>query len=390
MTNSTLLLRSMTVLCISAFFTAVGVGIIAPILPIYAKNLGASGVMIGLMYACYYLSMVLLNPIMGRLSDRVGKKLLIVIGFGLVSLVGIFYAWANNPIELIAVRLLHGVCGAMIVPVVMALVGDLSPVGKEGTYMGTFSMMLFLGMAFGPLAGGRIADVWGKDMAFYLFAGFTGLIFFLILFFLPADTSSQTQQTLHKPLRRMFGSKFIVGLMIFNFILATAQGSLLVFLPLLAKGQHLSITQIGVLASVFIIVAGLFQVPFGKVANRHNKVALVMIGTLLVAVGLVFIPMASGFVSLLMFGAAIGIATAIASPAASALVVQHSREIGMGMVMGTMNTVSSTGMIIGPVAGGVAMDLLGIQYSFYLCALFFVVGTGLFYILTKESRITTR
>ena len=371
------------ILCTSAFIVSMGAGIISPILPIYSRDLGASGLMLGFIFSSFYASMALCNPIMGRLSDRIGKKVMISLGFGIGTIVAISYIWAANPMQLIIVRLIHGVVGAMVIPVVMALVGELSPVGKEGLYMGIYSMMCFLGIAAGPVVGGRIVDAGGTALAFYTFSGLTGMIFLLNLFFLPPTKALNPALTPKRPLKEMFASRPIKGLIVFNFILAIAQGALMVFLPLLARSQHLTITQIGILASVFISMAGLFQVPFGWLANRYDRVRLVIFGTLLVAFALAFLPMAVGFKPLLFLSAIIGISSAIASPAASAILVEHSRSIGMGFVMGSMNTVISLGMITGPIVAGIVMDQLSISYSFYICSIIFLAGAVLFNYFTK-------
>ncbi len=376
--------RGFAVLCISAFVMSIGLGIIAPVLPIYAEDLGASGFMLGAIYSITFLSMALCNPIMGRLSDHIGKKILISSGFGLAIIISISYAWANRPVDLIVIRFLQGIIAAMVLPIVMAFIGELSPEGQEGSYMGVYSMMAFLGMAAGPLIGGKIADTWGMNYAFYALAISMGIAFVLTLFFLPIYNKEDTRTVIKYPFKKMFASGPLKGIFIFAFTLAIAQSGLMVFLPLLAKNLDLSITQIGLLASSFTLFAGLLQPLFGWVANRYNRVTLVMLGTLLAGLGLAYIPYAIDFFSLFALSTALGIASAVASPAANALIVEHGREIGLGTVSGAMNTFTCLGMIVGPVAAGIVMDQININYAFYFYAIIFVIGACLFYYFTKD------
>ncbi len=377
--------RGFVVLCISAFVIAVGAGIIVPILPLYTDSLGATGIMLGLVFSSTPLTMALCSPFMGRLSDRLGKKLLITSGLAVGSFIAITFVWATNSADLITIRLLQGISNAMVVPIVMAYMGELSPKGQEGSYMGVYSMMAFLGMAAGPLAGGVIADSWGMDSSFYAFGGSLGIVFILTLFLLPPQKGLKEPQPISKrPLKDILASDPLKGLFVFSFTLAIAQSGLMVFLPLLAKGQQLTITEIGLLASVFVLSAGILQVPFGLVADRYNKVILVMIGTLSIAVGLAYMTLVPGFLPLLCLAAIMGVASAVASPAANAMVVEYSREIGMGVVMGSMRSFTSLGMIIGPIVAGIAMDLVNIDYAFYLCSMIFIIGSCVFYHYTKD------
>lgn len=377
--------RGFVVLCISAFVIAIGAGIIVPILPLYTDSLGATGIMLGIVFSSTPLTMALCSPFMGRLSDRLGKKLLITSGLAVGSFIAITFVWATNSADLITIRLLQGISNAMVVPIVMAYMGELSPKGQEGSYMGVYSMMAFLGMAAGPLAGGVIADSWGMDSSFYAFGGSLGIVFILTLFLLPPQKGLKEPQPISKrPLKDILASDPLKGLFVFSFTLAIAQSGLMVFLPLLAKGQQLTITEIGLLASVFVLSAGILQVPFGIVADRYNKVMLVMIGTLSVAVGLAYMTLVPGFLSLLCLAAIMGVASAVASPAANAMVVEYSREIGMGVVMGSMRSFTSLGMIIGPIVAGIAMDLVNIDYAFYLCSMIFIIGACVFYHYTKD------
>ncbi len=376
--------QGFVVICISAFVIAIGMGIVAPIFPLYAKELGASGFMLGLIFSGLFISMAIFNPFMGRLSDRIGKKVMISSGFGIGIFVAFSYTLVNEPVTLIIVRLLHGVISAMVMPIVMAYIGELSPEGKEGTYMGIYGMMLLLGGATGPIAGGKIADHYGIAFTFYAFTVAMGMCFFITLFFLPKQKRGKVCSISKSPLKDILASKPLKGLFIFGFTLAIAQTGLMMALPLLAQNLRLTNTEIGILASSFVLFSGIFQVPFGLLANRYDKASLVLYGTLAIAIGLAYLPFSPGFSTLLCFSSLLGIFSAVGNPAANAMLVEHSREIGLGTVTGAMSTFSSLGMITGPIAAGIAMDQINLTSAFHLYAIIFVVGSGLFHYFTKD------
>jgi MFS family permease len=372
------------VLCFSVFIAAIGVGIIYPVLPIYIKNLGASGFMIGLIFSSFFVSMALCTPFLGRLSDKVGKKLFITMGFAFSAIIALAYVWVTNPSQFILVRFLNGISIAMILPIIMAYIGELAPQGQEGSYMGIYSMSMFLGMAAGPVLGGIIFERWGSEQAFYSLAGSMGLAFLLTLVMLPARTPKGSQTIAKSPFKEILASRPLKGLLVFGFIFSTANSGLMVFLPLLANNQKLSMSQIGILASAFIFFAGILQAPFGWLANRWNRGKLVASSALIVAVGLAFLPLAKGFFPLLCLGSLLGMASALGPPAANAMMVEHSREIGLGVVSGSMNACNNAGAIIGPLVAGIIMDLINLDYAFYLFAMIFIIGTVIFYFLTRE------
>ncbi len=375
--------KGFIVLCISAFIIAVGIGIIVPVLPLYAEDLGASGLLLGIIYASFAASMAICNPVMGRLSDRIGKKVMITAGFGLGVFMAAAYAVATGPAFLIVVRIFNGVIAAMVMPTIMAYIGELSPEGQEGTYMGVYGMMLLFGGATGPVVGGRIADVGGMDVVFYAFAVSMGLCFILTLFFLPAERVKEACKGSSYPIRDLLASMPLKGLFIFSFVLAIAQSGLMVFMPLLARNIQLTTTQVGILVSGFAFFSGAFQVPFGGLANRYNRVHLVLAGTILLGVGLAFLPQATGILSMLFICSFLGLFSAVASPAANAMLVEHSRQIGVGTAAGLMNTSGNLGMIIGPISAGIIMDQINLASAFHTYAAIFILGAGVFYYFTR-------
>ena len=122
------------ILALSIFSSMLGVGIIAPLLPLYAENMGATGLWIGIMFAAFSVSRTLIMPIAGRLSDRRGRKLFLSIGLFTYALISLGYIWAGSVSQLTLVRLIQGIAAGMIIPIAQAYVGDISPVGEEGKW----------------------------------------------------------------------------------------------------------------------------------------------------------------------------------------------------------------------------------------------------------------
>ena len=131
----------------SIFAAVTGVGIVVPLLPIYAHNLGASGLYIGLIFGAFSLSRTVFLPWFGRLSDVRGRKPFIVPGFLAYALISLSFVYSNTVGTLIVIRFFHGIASAMLMPVIQAYIGDITPRKREGITMGAFNMSLFLGLS---------------------------------------------------------------------------------------------------------------------------------------------------------------------------------------------------------------------------------------------------
>src|SRR4030042_765766 len=153
-------------------------------------DLGATGVTLGLMVAAFSISQGVLQPVVGNLSDRRGRKRFLVAGLSIYAVVGLTYTLATSVEHLILIRLFHGVGSTMIAPIAMAYVADLAPRRQEGKYMGMLNIALFAGFAGGPVLGGVFRDVIGVNSAFYAMSALTVASLGLILALLPPDRSS--------------------------------------------------------------------------------------------------------------------------------------------------------------------------------------------------------
>ena len=176
------------ILSVSIFCAMLGSGLIVPLLPLYAQDLGATGTQLGILVAGYGISNSLFTPIMGRLSDRKGRKRFLYIGLFFYAILSLGYVWAADVTQLTLVRVIQGVAGAMIIPIAMAYVGDLSPKGQEGRWMGYANAAFFSGFGIGPLLGGTLTESLGINASFYTMGGLCMLAFLVVLILLPESS----------------------------------------------------------------------------------------------------------------------------------------------------------------------------------------------------------
>ena len=114
----------------SIFCTTIGIGIIVPLLPLYANKLGATGTWIGVIVATYSISRVIIIPFIGPFSDRKGRKKILVAGLFIFIISSLGYVWANNIASLILIRLLQGLAAGIVLTTAQAYIGDITPVGE--------------------------------------------------------------------------------------------------------------------------------------------------------------------------------------------------------------------------------------------------------------------
>jgi len=177
--------RITNTLLVSTFAVMLGLGVISPLLPVYVHDLGASGIWVGSIFAIFSVSRIIFIPLVGKLSDRKGRKAFITVGLAGYTLISFLYSIAHTLPLLLGIRFLHGFFSAMVIPITMAYLGEIAEPGREGRMMGLFNMAMFLGMAGGPLLGGILKDAVGYASVFYAMMGLTGLAFFMAVTMLP-------------------------------------------------------------------------------------------------------------------------------------------------------------------------------------------------------------
>src|SRR5215831_21030371 len=158
--------RPLLILSLAIFSTMLGNGIVVPFLPLYAQQFGAAGLGVGVLFSAHSAARTFLLPVIGKASDRWGRRQFLLAGLLFYTLTSIAYLLANSMGALLLIMAFQGIATAMVQPVSIAYVGDLTPKGQEGAYSGYINTAFLGGVAGGPLLGGVIKDLFSMQASF--------------------------------------------------------------------------------------------------------------------------------------------------------------------------------------------------------------------------------
>ncbi|OPL17200.1 MAG: MFS transporter [delta proteobacterium ML8_D] len=382
----------------SIFTSVTGVGIVVPLLPVYAHNLGATGLYISLIFGAFSLSRTFLLPYFGKTSDRKGRKPFIVAGLLGYTLVSIAFMFSSDVNSLIAIRFLQGMASAMIMPVAQAYIGDITPEGSEGFYMGLFNLSLFLSLSIGPIAGGVISDKFSLNSAFASMGILAFIGCMLSLFLLPPVSSESVARRNKSPalITGLLKDRVVAGLFILRLCYIFCIGIIWCFLPVYVDSEFgFSSSLIGILVMLGVCISGILQVPMGLLADRVNKKYMIISGCLIIVYAIYSFSWAEGLWDIIVADILFGVGGGLSTPPVMALcVIKGNDTKSMGSIMGLLTMGHSLGMLLGSFFAGIIMDYFGLKNAFPLGAIIMTAGILSFILLIRGkdsiSRINVR
>ena len=378
--------RAFTILFVAVFASTMGVGFIGPLLPLYARDLGATGLSLGMIFAGFSMARFVLTPFIGRLSDKSGRRAFLATGLLLFSAFSLAYMSAQTAAQLILIRALHGASAGMVIPVAQAYIGDLSPEGREGSYMGNFTVSVFAAFGIGPLLGGPLADRFGMRAPFVVMGVLSLVAFILVVARLPELGIHKERWKQSMPVKGVVRDTLVIALLVFRSALAFGRGLVIPFLPFIAEERGASLSVIGVLLATNILLAAFMQIPFGRLADRVSRPLLAGLGMVGSAAVIFAIPFCETVTHLFVLQAATGTVGALGFPAAIAMATESGRRLsGMGTVMAMFNSGMSVGLILGPLSGGLVEGIFGLDFVFKGGSLVVAAGFVAFVLLIRKA-----
>ncbi len=355
--------RSLNILSFVLLVVSLGYGIFSPILPFYIESMGASGTELGLLNASYAVMRLIFGPIWGSISDRVGRKRILMVGILGFGITMVWFGLANKLWMLFSARILAGILSSATAPTTMAYIGDNAPEGELGKGLGRLTAAGGIGAILGPLLGGLVASD-SLSTPFYIAAGLAGISLTLTALFLPESKSANRVETdeekhiidlqewskaIFSPIGRLFTLTFIStsGLYMFSNALG------LYGLERFGFGTEETGVVYMVLGLVSMLSVGLLIGPATKSFGDEN---IIIYGFLAAAASLGLMLAANGLISTLLFTAILAVALSLQSTALISLTSKHATT-EQGVTMGLSNSFVSLGRIVGPITGGVLLDI---------------------------------
>lgn len=344
----------------------VGFGIIAPILPLYAERFGASATTVGLLFASYSAAQFVFAPILGRLSDRIGRKPVILISLFGTAIGSIVTGAAGALWVLFAGRIIDGASGASV-SVAQGAVTDITAPADRARALGLLSAAFGVGFVLGPALGG-LAELGGAHIPFFVAGGVALLNGVVALRRLP---ETHTDRAVVVPTDVAAPER--TGLRRFAFVAFVATASFAAFeatFSLLAN-RRFDLGP-GAVSLVFVVI-GLFHVAVqggvvGRVSQRLGPLKALRASLVVIAIGLALLGVATRWVVLVPALALLVVGQGISTPTIAALVANRADHHRRGGALGVQQSAGALARIVGPAAGGALFHHVGIPAPYLIGA----------------------
>jgi MFS family permease len=353
--------RIVMALSIARMGDAIGNSILIIVIPLYVAKLPSpwlpfpETVRVGLLISIFGLVNALLQPIMGALSDKLGKrKLFIFLGLVLMGLATLGFIPANQYIDLIFLRVLQGIGVAVTVPASMALMADASPINMRGSAMGIYSTMRMVGFAVGPLIGGYLHELYGFSITYLVGAFFIILGIIAVLLWVRDIKPKVPSKALVK--FRIFDRNLInlgvIGASVATFIMASDYSMISALENEFNARLNQGAFAFGVAFSALIISRLIFQIPLGRLSDRMGRKPLIISGLIFMAPATFLLGMVNTSFQFTAVRVLQGIASAAIAAPAFALAADYSHAEGAGRQMSYVTMGFGLGIALGPLLTG--------------------------------------
>ena len=371
----------------------------SPVLPLFVKSMGGSADIVGLIAAISPLAGILFSFPVGLVADRLGKKRLLVAASAVFVAAPALYLFVGNPFWLIPIRFFHGIGTAILGPVASAII--LAEYrDSKGEKLGIYSSVTLVGRSLAPLVGGALISLFASMLGgwnyriVYAAAFLLSLPVLVLSILMPADPGragggAPADSGVKRLSLRDFGASLgafltnrrLLGTALVEMATYFAYGGLETYLPLFLQGKGVPSYEIGLVFSVQILAIALSKPLFGRLSDRMDRRAQVLVGILVLGASFAAIPLASGIFGATAIGIVFGLGLSFSTVATSTYVSDVAAEENLGASLGALSSIMDIGHSSGPLLIGVVIQASTMTAGFLTgfavclaCAAFFAAS----------------
>ncbi|UOQ83337.1 MFS transporter [Gracilibacillus salinarum] len=384
--------KVLAVLFLVMFFVMVGFGIIIPVLPFYAEELGASPLALGLLMATYSVMQFLFSPMWGRISDKIGRKPVLLIGIAGLALSFFLLATANQLWMLFAARIIGGLLSSANMPTVTAYVADITTEEDRGKGMGIIGAAVGLGFIFGPAIGGVFSSG-NLAIPFYL-SGISSLITFALVAIVLRETRPEKAEQVTAPAKRRSLLKALKTPMAYLYVLqwfvsVSLAGLEATFAYFAFDRAGLGTVELGYIFMIMGLAGAIVQGGLvGQLTKRLGEGKVIQIGVIVSAIGFALILFVQDFLTAAIFLTIFGLGNGLIRPSVSSLLTKKATS-GYGEVTGMLSSFDSLGRIIGPPLGGFLYGV-AIILPYVAGIILSVLALGIYYLYLRQNESNSK
>jgi DHA1 family tetracycline resistance protein-like MFS transporter len=388
----------MAILFLIVFIDLVGFGVVIPLLPYYALHFSASPLEITLMMACYSFAQFFSSPLLGRLSDKLGRRPVLLASLACSVLSYLWLGFADALWMLFAARLLAG-AGAGNIAAAQAYITDVTAPENRAKGMGMIGAAFGLGFTIGPAFGGLLAGSDPTNAALarpaFAAAALSALALVLAALLLKESLSPELKGRANRPGRialakEAFGRTNLRNLIILFFLTTAAFAGLESTFALWAYNSfNWGPEQVGwIFFYVGIVLASVQGGLIGKLTRRFGEARLAAFGAVLLTLGLLGLPSSLSLVAVLIVMAALALGLGCLNPAVTSLVSREAGAEERGGILGVNQSAQSLARILGPALAGVVYTAAGRNAPYYVGAIIMAAVVAMAIRLPRGEKTT--
>ena len=365
----------MVILFLIVFIDLVGFGVIIPLLPFYGVHFGATPTEVTWMMACYSLAQFFFSPLLGRLSDRVGRRPVLLVSLVASVASYLWLGFANTLWMLFAARLLSG-AGAGNIAAAQAYIADVTTPEARAKAMGLLGAAFGLGFTIGPALGGLVAgsDPSAADLSrpAFLAAALSALAFAVAFARLEETLAPQAGHEASRPSRLRLARTVLARptlrqLILLFFVAISAFAAMETTYALWTNSAFgWGPAQVGAVflyvGTVLVIVQALL---IGRLSRRFGEARLVIAGSALITLGLIGLPFALTLPRLMVVNTLLPLGMALLSPSINSLISKEAAADERGGILGVAQSAGSLARIVGPALAGPLFSAYGRDAPYY-------------------------